>query len=102
MNERRNPHVSVRMKSCLFFIFALLIVLGGMDAEAQLRRNYHADMAVDADVQEDLYKRYPDLRDESDVVSTVARKLAAEQRVTQSDAESAELLAARVRTILAM
>lgn len=102
MNERRNPHVSVRMKSCLLFVFALLIVLGSLDVQAQLRRNYHADMAVDADVQEDFYKRYPDLRDESDIVFSVARKLASERPATQSDAEAAEMLAARVHTILAM
>jgi hypothetical protein len=102
MNERRNPHVFVRMKSCLFLVLALLLVLGSLDANAQFRRNYHADMAVDADVQEDFYKRYPDLRDESDVVATTARKLATERPSTQSDAEAAEMLAARVRTILAM
>ena len=88
------------MKSSLFLCLFLLIVLGSTNVEAQFRRNYFTNMAVDADVQEDFYKRYPDLRDESDVVSTAARALNAERVPARDDAEASELLATRVRAII--
>lgn len=92
------------MKSGVFLVLlSVVLAVGGGDARAlqAASRDYAAEMSVDADVQADFYKRYPDLRDEEDVVTSAARALAAERARGRNDAETAEMLAKRARSILA-
>ncbi len=82
------------MKCPLFLCILLFVAFegGGLGA-LQSARNYGAEMSVNADVQADFYKRYPDLEDEKDVVAAAARTLASENMETQDVAAAAELLA---------
>ncbi len=101
MNARRSINVCFRMKSRLFLCILLFAAFAGAGLRAvESARNYGADMSVNADVQADFYKRYPDLEDERDVVAAAARTLAAENMETQDVAAAAELLAKRTRALL--
>jgi len=89
------------MKSRLFLCILLFAAFEGTGLRAvESVRNYGADMSVNADVQADFYKRYPDLEDEKEVVAAAARTLAAENMETQDVAAAAELLAKRTRALL--
>ena len=101
MNARRSINVCFRMKSRLFLCILLFVAFESAGLRAvEAVRNYGADMSVNADVQADFYKRYPDLEDEKDVVAAAARTLAAENMETQDVAAAAELLARRTRALL--
>jgi hypothetical protein len=92
------------MKARRFF-FCLFLILAGGAAEVRAlqepARNYAREMAVNADVQADFYRRYPDLQNEQDLVSAAARALAVEGVQSRNDAAAAELLARRTRALQA-
>ena len=97
-------NVSVRMKSRLLFLALLFLALAGGDIWAQesKSRNYASEMAVNADVQADFFRRYPDLEDEREMVTIAARALAKEGTKSRDDSAAAELLARRTRLLLSL
>ncbi len=90
------------MKSRPFLWILLILTCGGAGLRAveSAPLNYGAEMSVNADVQEDFFRRYPDLEDERDVVAIAARTLATEGVETKHLAAAAELLAKRTRDLL--
>lgn len=78
---------------------ALLLATTAVAQKVQLR-NFNTGMAVDADVQESFYQRYPDLADEKDVVAQASRELAAEGSAAVEGVAAADRLAVRARSLL--
>jgi len=78
---------------------ALLLATTAVAQKVQLR-NFNTGMAVDADVQESFYQRYPDLADEKDVVAQASRELVAEGGAAVDGVAAADRLAVRARSLL--
>ncbi len=86
----------------IFHVLWLALVLGTTAVGQNVKlRNFNAEMALDAEVQESFFQRFPDLADEKDLVSQAAREVAAEGGDRRGEAEAAERLAARTRSLLA-
>ena len=82
-------------------IWLVLFLATTAPAQKVELRNFNTGMSVDAEVQDNFYKRYPDLVDEKDIVAQASRELAAEGGAVTSDAEAADRLAVRARSLLA-
>ena len=80
--------------------FALVLGTTAFAQNVKLR-NFNAEMAVDAEVQDGFFQRYPDLADEKEIVAQAARALAAEGGAALGEAAAADRLAARTRELLA-
>ncbi len=78
---------------------ALLLATDALAQKVELR-NFNTGMAVDADVQQGFYQRYPDLADEKEVVAQASRELAAEGGAAVDGVAAADRLAVRARSLL--
>ncbi len=102
VNERRNICVFVRMKILPALGCGLLLVLSLPELPAQqVARSFAREMAVNAEVQEQFFAKYPDLKDEREVVAVAARQPAEPGNASADRTEAAEALAARARELLA-
>lgn len=102
MNERRNIDVTAAMKIRLALLLPVLcsLALSAWAAGATTLAEYAAEMSVNAEVQEQFFARYPDLKDEADVVAAATRALITEA-VSVPGAAAPDVIAARAREVLA-
>lgn len=83
-------------------IWLVLFLATTAPAQKVELRNFNTGMSVDAEVQDNFYKRYPDLADEKDIVAQASRELAMKGGTVAGDAEAAERLAVRARALLSL